>query len=464
MNIKRSVTAVLIIAIIICAIPAFSADTDEINNIVDEFHNKTRCENLSICVYDKGSIKYYGDNEGLYQIGSMTKAFTGLAVQKLICEEKLSDEDVITDLIPGFEAFYASEPAGITVKDLLEQKSGYTNDERKYPAAAEGMSLSDWAASISGRELCSKPGTEYAYSNVNFNLLGLIIENVSGKSYRAYMEEDILLPLGLDNTFVGTPSDKRIVEGSRLGYRAAFDYRIAVKEASIPAGYFYSNTKDMVRWLQIWTECADIPEDFIMPVENIRNSLNAEGDYYSGWERFGNDITGHSGGTPNYSSRIVFSEDNKTGVCVLTSLNVAATTDSLCNSIFDLVSGKEATGLSTDVWTVFDNIFTIVSLICIVHLLVMVFTRSKKLLIVSDIILIILLALILILFPVIFGAGLKAILLTWAPLSLAGGLILMAADIIITTIKIFTLKKHADNFKTGKRQTSDGNNRISRIQ
>jgi putative ATP-binding cassette transporter len=42
------------------------------------------------------------------------------------------------------------------------------------------MTLTEWAMSISGKELKSMPGTEYAYSNVNYNLLGLIIENTTG--------------------------------------------------------------------------------------------------------------------------------------------------------------------------------------------------------------------------------------------------------------------------------------------
>ena len=70
-----------------------------IEGMVAEFSSKTRCNEVSVVVYDHGDISYYGDNQGLYQIGSMTKSFTGLAVQKLINEGTLSGEDTVSELI-----------------------------------------------------------------------------------------------------------------------------------------------------------------------------------------------------------------------------------------------------------------------------------------------------------------------------------------------------------------------------
>ncbi len=65
------------------------------------------------------------------------------------------------------------------------------------------------------------------------------------------MEQKILTLLGLKNTFVGTPDDDRIIEGTRLGYRHVFEFPMTIKEASIPAGYFYSDAADMGRWISM---------------------------------------------------------------------------------------------------------------------------------------------------------------------------------------------------------------------
>ncbi|MCR5675356.1 MAG: beta-lactamase family protein [Lachnospiraceae bacterium] len=415
---------------------AVASNGDEIGQLVQRFRKETKCDRVSVVVFENGESTFYGDRESLYQIGSMTKAFTGLAVQMLILDGMVDADGDVADYIPGFEAYYDSEKVGITVRDLLEQKSGYTNSEKDYPSASAGMTLAAWADSISGRELKSRPGEQYAYSNVNFNLLGLIAENVSGMSYRDYMEQEVLIPLGLENTFVGMPADGWIVEGARLGYRHAFDFPVAVREASIPAGYFYSDTGDMARWIGIWTGSVSIPENLARSLSAVKENLHTEGDYYAGWELFAEGIVGHSGGTPNYSSRIVFDGEKQTGVCVLCNLNVAATTDSLCNSIMDIVSDKTPAGLAGDIWTIFDRIFTGVTVCGILLLLTAIRTKKKVLLIVLDVITAVLLALVLILFPIIFGAGMREIVFTWAPWSLAGGLLMMAVVVAAATVRL----------------------------
>ena len=415
-----------------------------IEGMVAEFSSKTRCNEVSVVVYDHGDISYYGDNQGLYQIGSMTKSFTGLAVQKLISEGVLSADDKVSKFVPGFKAYYDSEEAEITVDDLLKQRSGFTNSENDYPSATEDMSLQDWAEFISGKELKSKPGTEYAYSNVNYNLLGVIIENVTGISYREYMEENILVPYGLDSTYAGVPGDsERIVEGSRLGFRNVFEYKVPVREGSIPAGYFYSDAEDIGIWLKAWIEKTDADMDAVI------GELKNEGDCYAGWERFEDDVIGHSGGTPNYSSRMVFSRSRGIGVCVLTNLNVAATTDSLCNSVFAEVSGMRSEGLICDVWTVFDIIFTSVSVLSALVLVVALCIKKKGMLIFLGSLFLIAEVLMLILFPLIFGAGIKDIALIWAPWSFLAGILIMAADVLIIGIKLIVVKVNEGRAKTG---------------
>ena len=210
-----------------------------------------------------------------------------------------------------------------------------------------------------------------------------------------------------------------------------------------------TTTKDMGRWLNIWMGNEDIPEDFFEAIENTKKQLIKEEDYYSGWECFANDTIGHSGGTPNYSSRIVFSDKEKIGVCVLTNLNVAASTDSLCNAVYDTLSGQDKKDISQDVWTVFDLIFTVVSVTGILYIIFVLLTKKRVALIISEIAISVLFVLMLILFPMIFQAGLKEIFLTWAPLSMSGGLIILGLDIIIISFKLITEKKHARNYKTG---------------
>ncbi|SDY19614.1 CubicO group peptidase, beta-lactamase class C family [Ruminococcaceae bacterium YAD3003] len=438
----RKIVLSFITAVLVLSYPVM-ADSG-IEGQVDEFRSQTKCGNVSVVIYDHGEITYYGDSEGLYQIGSMTKSFTGLGVQKLIGKGEIKPDDKVSDLIPGFTSYYDNKEVDLTVENLLTQKSGYTNSETDYPSATESMTLTEWAMSISGKELKSMPGTEYAYSNVNYNLLGLIIENTTGMSYREYMESEVLVPLNLDATSVGTPEDTdHIITGSRLGFRNTFEYEVPVREASIPAGYFYSNTDDIGTWMTAWIEGTDTSMD------DIISGLKTEGDYYAGWERFADGTIGHSGGTPNYSSRIVFSREQQIGVCVLTNLNVASTTDSLCNNIFAELTGKTGGGLICDVWTVFDIIFTSVSVLGIALFIASMVTKKKGFLIGTGSALLLLSVLIFILFPVIFGAGFKEIAFVWAPWSFITGFIILVTDVVCTAIKLIVVKADEGRTKTG---------------
>jgi putative ATP-binding cassette transporter len=105
------------------------------------------------------------------------------------------------------------------------------------------------------------------------------------------------------------------------------------------------------------------------------------------------------------------------------------------------VSGKVLAVLNRDVWTIFDKIFTLVTAIGLLLIPVVLITKKRFALIIFDIILIILLVLVLILFPMIFGAGMKEIVFTWAPWSLAGGIFIIVADIVESTVKILIVNK-----------------------
>ena len=441
----------ILISVLACNLVSHAGTgSGDIEEYVEEFLSKTGCESVSVCVVDDGIVSFYGDPDGLYQIGSMTKAFTGLAVQKLISEGKLGEEDKVSDIIPGFVATFGSESADITVLQLLEQTSGYTNSETDYPSAEEWMTLYEWAMSISGKELTTLPGSEYAYSNVNYNLLGLIIEQVTGRSYAEYMEDEILIPLGLTNTYVGRPdTEADIVNGSRPGYRNAFKYEIPVVNARIPAGYFYSNAKDCSKWITIWNGTADVPAEYSDLINSVKNHLVETGDYYSGWELFGGGVIGHSGGTPNYSSRIVFNDTEELGVCVLTNMNVAASTDGLCNGIYESLTGGKVKDIPTDVWTVFDIIFTIVSVAGIFMIVCIPLMKKRLPVIISGVFVMILIASVCIVMPLVFGAGLASILFIWAPYSLAGSLAVLVIHEIVAVLKLRKLRLNENREKTG---------------
>ena len=80
---KKSIAVIMMIMISVCVSIRAKAETaDTVNDLILEFKDKTCCDSVSVVVYEKGKASFYGDKDSLYQIGSMTKAFTGLAVER----------------------------------------------------------------------------------------------------------------------------------------------------------------------------------------------------------------------------------------------------------------------------------------------------------------------------------------------------------------------------------------------
>ena len=88
-KIRLAVTLMLLVSVVLCGaglnVNAAGQKTD-VSALVESFEKETKCSSVSVAVCDGNEVSFYGDSKGLYQIGSMTKAFTGLAIQKHICK------------------------------------------------------------------------------------------------------------------------------------------------------------------------------------------------------------------------------------------------------------------------------------------------------------------------------------------------------------------------------------------
>jgi CubicO group peptidase (beta-lactamase class C family) len=130
------------------------------------------------------------DKNTLYNIASVTKAFTAIAISKLSDQGKL----LLSDPLYKFFTDVPQTKRNITIHQLLTHMSGFPQTY-----AAEGHSNSkDAVKELWKLALDSITGT---YSNGNYALLGVIIEKVSGKDYEDYITETILRPLNMNNTF-----------------------------------------------------------------------------------------------------------------------------------------------------------------------------------------------------------------------------------------------------------------------
>ncbi len=191
----------------------------------------------------------------LFYIGSLTKAFTALAVMQLVEAGKLELETPVQQYLPWFRVADAGASKAMTIRHLLNQTSGL-------PCSVGEINLANFDSrpdaterqvrALSTLVLSRPPGSAFEYCNTNYNLLGLVIETVSGCSYEEYIQRYIFIPLDMKHST--TP--KHLPKGSDLamGYRYWFAWPVASPDmpifyGSLPGGLLISNLEDMSHFL-----------------------------------------------------------------------------------------------------------------------------------------------------------------------------------------------------------------------
>lgn len=134
-----------------------------------------------------------------FVIASVSKSFTALAILQLVDQALVDLDSYVTNYIGWFTT---ADPAGsITVRQLLEQTSGLSTLDGVRDVFSPDVSLEERVRSIATYSLISDPGAEFHYSNLNYAVLGLIIEEVTGLGYGEYVQEEIFDPLGMEHSY-----------------------------------------------------------------------------------------------------------------------------------------------------------------------------------------------------------------------------------------------------------------------
>jgi CubicO group peptidase (beta-lactamase class C family) len=188
-------------------------------------------------------------------IASTSKTFTGLAVLRLVQEEKLSLADTINRFFPGFPY------NGITVQMLLTHRSGLPNylhfmSNAKWDKGPDGKWNRKYARNEDVLQMLiskkpdptGKPGSRFNYCNTNYVLLALIIEKITGKTFPEYMQQKWFAPLQMNKTFVFTLSDTLTATASFSASGIYWGYDFL--DATYGDKNIYSTPQDLLKWDQ----------------------------------------------------------------------------------------------------------------------------------------------------------------------------------------------------------------------
>ena len=275
-----------------------------------------------------------------FVICSLTKSFTALAVMQLVEAGKIDLDAPVQRYLPWFTLADPQAAAQITVRHLLNQTSGLS-------FASGSMVLANWddspdANEKQARELATfkstRPvGSAFEYSNVNYNLLGLIIEAASGETYEGYIQNHIFTPLDMSHSYTSQAAAKQ--NDLAVGHISWFGFPIAVPDlprprGSLPSGQLISTTEDMAHYLIAQLNGGRYGEVQILSPEGIAEmhspavdatTMGVDMGYYGmGWFVQQTDqglSVWHDGTGPDYYSYMVLLPDQNRGLVLLFNAN-----------------------------------------------------------------------------------------------------------------------------------------------
>jgi CubicO group peptidase (beta-lactamase class C family) len=262
-----------------------------------------------------------------FRLASVSKQLTGMAIMLLAEEGMLDYDDPVVQYLPELERF-GSE---ITIRHLLHHTSGLPD----YYDTLEAELEEDWITNQEAVEFFSQwgetlfpAGDRYEYSNPGYEMLAAIVERVSGKLFREFMDERIFQPLGMSNTTLFDQTEPEIANRA-YGYTREGDEFSLDDEHVLNylggSGGIYTSVNDLYLWDQaLYNEQlvsrSTLEKAFVPAVLGNGDEV----PYGFGWRLGAEDFLGtqhyHSGGWLGFSAQMVRYPDRRFSVALLSNL------------------------------------------------------------------------------------------------------------------------------------------------
>lgn len=273
-----------------------------------------------------------------YRIGSITKMFTAALILQLVEEGKLKLTDTLDKFLPQ-----VPNAKKITIEQILWHRSGIPNVRREQNAQGNVNTIpvtkDEILAQIVKTTPEFEPGTKYSYSNSGYQLLGLILEKVTGKPYGEILKERITSKIGLADTYL-TTGNIDVSKNEALTYMNFGDGWKPVAETHpsilFSAGAIVSTPHDLAKFIQALFDGEIISKENVDRMKAIRNGE------LSGMEDFpfaGKTFYGHTGGADNYGAVLAYLPEEKLAVAYTTNAKVFPVKD-IVNGVMDIYYNK----------------------------------------------------------------------------------------------------------------------------
>lgn len=302
--------------------PAF----DEIDTFVQSEMTRAGIPGLALAIVAGDDVVYlqgYGsaDTAGTpvspqtpFIIGSVSKTFTALAIHQLAEQGLVDLQAPVQRYVPTFTLADRDAAAQITPQHLLDHTSGLPKaaGEQAYQLDPR-YTTTDLVHKAAGVTPDRPVGASREYSNLNYLLLGLVVEAASGQTYTDYVRTHIWQPLDMTHSYFSEEE----AEGLATGYRTYFGLRVPATApfppGMLPCGYIISSAEDLSHYLVAYLNGGRYDQAAVLA------STDSYDVYWNPLPGGGRNVeSSHSGGTLNYNADIHLLPGERVGVAVLT--------------------------------------------------------------------------------------------------------------------------------------------------
>ena len=325
-----------------CSLPSFAA-TDDFDRYVQLQIERQHIPGLSLAILRGDRVvkmRGYGladveqgvaaTADTVYEIGSVTKSFTSMAVLLLREQGRLSLDDPLGNFLPEVPDTWKP----VTIRQLLSHTAGVPDYEEVmgYESYRLAMTPAQVYAYVAAKPLDFAPGSKWNYSNTGYYLLSLVIEKVSGEKYIDFVTKHILVPAGMAHTRSSEPDDLIPHRASGYDYPERLRNRDAMQpSATGGAGMLVSTIGDMVRWAAVLKKQEILkPESYALMFTDTLLTDGSRAGYGFGWfvaPMRDHRAIAHSGGTAGFGCNFLYLPDDDVTIIVLTNTGTANPTN-----------------------------------------------------------------------------------------------------------------------------------------
>lgn len=358
------------IATPVLAAPSAPATFTEIDRFIQRFLEEEGIPGLAVVIAREEQIvfeKGYGvtslDNPSpvsprtVFDLASVSKSFTALGVLLLRDEGLIDLDSPLVLYLPDFQLDDRQLSDRITVRHLLNQTSGLPAVSTEPLAFYEGTdAMEDMVAALGDIKLNTDPGGAFEYANLNYALLGALIEQTTGLTFEDYMQQRVFTPLGLGNTtlYPDEAASGERADGHQLLFGQVITKNTPIYRSASAAGWVMSSAEDMGRWLLLHLNSGRLDGKQVVPERDIRQAheagvtfdLNGEiVSYGMGWfsEIIDDNlaVVWHGGDTLNFGADMLLFPSQRLGVAVLINSQNSAAMHRLAAGVAGMMLGVD---------------------------------------------------------------------------------------------------------------------------